>query len=139
MRESHWCSLVGIRGWIIAVAMLCATMMFIAGCTSGDCATGFPTGRFIHEQDESQAYEYDGDGTWRYYLGNMDEPAIQGKYCVNGDLFTEMTHDYPGSPEIPATYTWAFDGQKLTFHLWGEDVNPHRQNARDGQTYIQVE
>jgi hypothetical protein len=99
----------------------------------------FPTGRFVHENPNVWAFEFDEDGTWRGFEGDVDKPIISGKYATNGNLYTEMTHDYPGSPKIPATYTWTYDGQKLTFHLWGEDVNGHRKSVYDGQTYTKVE
>jgi len=97
--------------------------------------TEFPTGRFVHE-DANRAFEFDEDGTWRYFEGNMKVPAVSGKFETNGNLYTEMTHDYPGYPSIPATYFWAYDGENLTFQLYGEDVLSHRRSCYDGQTYI---
>ena len=98
----------------------------------------FPTGRFVHEHLEGEIFEFDEDGTYRYYWSadHSGEPTVQGKYGISGDLYTEMTHDYSGSRKVPATYTWTYDGQKLTFHLWGEDVVAHRKSVYDGQTYI---
>jgi hypothetical protein len=101
-------------------------------------ASDFPTGRFIHK-DGDKAREFDEDGTWRYYEGDLEVPQISGKYAISGEFYTEMTHDYPESPLIPATYSWAFDGKNLSFTLWGEDDNTHRKSAYDGQTYILVE
>jgi hypothetical protein len=97
--------------------------------------TEFPTGRFVDERG-SRAFEFDEDGTWRYYEGNMDRPAVSGHYATTGNLYTEMTHDYPGYPKIPVTYYWTYDGQSLTFQLYGEDVMSHRRSCYDGQTYI---
>jgi len=128
MRESRWCLFDGISGWIAAIAMLGATTLVVAACTSGGDTTEFPTGRFVHE-DANWAFEFDEDGTWRGFEGDVAVPVISGKYATNGNLYTEMTHDYPTSPKIPATYTWTYDGQKLTFHLWGEDVNAHRKSV----------
>jgi hypothetical protein len=101
--------------------------------------TEFPTGRFVHENPHVWAFEFDEDGTWRGYEGGGDTPIISGKYATNGSIYTEMTHDYSGSPRIPATYFWEYDGTKLTFQLWGEDVNGHRRSVYDGQTYIKSE
>lgn len=139
MRKSRWCLLDGINGWIAAIAMLGATMLVVTACTSGGDKTEFPTGRFVHEQFDSHVFEFDEDGTWRYFEGNLEAPSVQGKYGVNGNLYTEMTHDYAPSAKIPVTYTWIYEGQKLTFHLWGEDVHVHRKGCYDGQTYIKVE
>jgi len=102
-------------------------------------ADEFPTGRFLHENRYRWAFEFDADGTWRGYQGDVSFPCISGKYGVTGNLYTEMTHDYPGSAKIPATYFWTFDGRKLTFQLWGEDANAHRKSVYHGQTYIWVE
>ncbi len=102
-------------------------------------ASGFPTGRFVHEFPSVWAFEFDEDGTWRGFEGDVAVPVISGKYATNGNLYTEMTHDYPGSPLVPATYFWKYDGNKLTFQLWGKDVNSHRKSVYDGQTYVKVE
>jgi hypothetical protein len=102
-------------------------------------ANEFPTGRFVQEPYAFWAFEFDEDGTWRGYEGDFPQPSISGKYGVTGNLYTEMTHDYLSSPKIPATYFWEFDGKKLIFKLWGEDVNAHRKSVYDGQTYIWVE
>lgn len=99
----------------------------------------FPIGRFLLESPSFYALEFDEDGTWRGYLSDGDVPIISGKYATNGNLWTEMTHDYPTSPKVPATYFWTYDGKNLTFQLWGEDVNPSRKIYLDGQTYIKAE
>jgi flagella basal body P-ring formation protein FlgA len=36
------------------------------------------------------------------------------------------------------TYYWDFDGEHLTFELWGEDLRPHRKESY-AQTYQRVE
>ena len=69
----------------------------------------------------------------------MEVPLVSGKYVTNGNLYTEMTHDYPGLRQIPMTYYWAYDGRNLTFQLFGEDVHSHRRNCYDGQTYFKLE
>ena len=48
-----------------------------------------------------------------------------------------MTHDTPGR-QVPATYRWAFDGEKLTFELVGEDVMSFRADYYDN-TFIRQE
>jgi hypothetical protein len=83
--------------------------------------------------------EFDEDGTWRGYVGDTTEVVISGKYAAVGDLWTEMTHDYPTSPPVPATYYWEYDGKNLTFKVWGRDVNPSRKDSYDGRTYIKVD
>jgi len=98
----------------------------------------FPTGRFINE-DGLWAFDFDEDGTWHFFEGNLEQPVRSGKYVTNGNYYTEMTHDDPDLNQVPATYAWIFDGQKLTFDLWGEDVNDHRKDCYDGQTYTRVD
>ena len=61
-----------------------------------------------------------------------------GKYATSGDCYTELTHDDPDLPQVPVTYFWTYDGQKLTFELWGEDVIEQRMSIYDGQTYTKV-
>ncbi len=139
MRESHLCLFDQINGWIAPIAMLVAAMLVVAACSSGADTIKFPNGRFVHEQFDSQIFEFNEDGTWRYFDGNLEEPSIQGKYDFYGKLYTKLTHDYAPSLKIYTRYTWTYDGQKLTFHLWGEDVIDHRKGIYDGQTYIKVE
>lgn len=128
----------------LAIGLLFLWGLMMLGCTPGGGTTKssndevmeFPTGRFINEKYKLKAFEFDEDGTWRYYEGNLEKPSVSGKYGINGDLYTEMTHDYPGYPKVPVTYSWTYDGKKLTFHLWGEDVIEHRQGCYDEQTYV---
>lgn len=94
----------------------------------------FPTGRFISD-DGTRGLEFDEDGKWRYFEGDLSVPSGSGLYVTNGNLYTEMTHDYPDDPDVPVTYEWTFDGKNLTFDLWGEDVIDHRRDRYDGRTY----
>lgn len=80
--------------------------MLPAGCVSslqGERGVGqspigaFPTGRFVQVPSPLWAFESDEDGTWRGYDGNVTVECISGKFAVNGDLCTAMTHDYGGS------------------------------------------
>jgi hypothetical protein len=126
-------------GIVLVVLVLgCAGSAPGKTASAGRNVAGFPTGRFLHEF-EFWAFEFDEDGTWRGYEGDVETPVISGKYATNGNLYTEMTHDYPTSPMIPATYFWKYEGNKLTFELWGEDVNSHRKSVYDGQTYLKVD
>jgi hypothetical protein len=127
------------KGLLIGLLLL---TLFVSCATpespTPETTTKFPTGRFVHEL-AIWALEFDEDGTWRGFDGDVSVSIISGKYATNGNLWTEMTHDYPTSPKVPATYTWTYDGQRLTFQLWGEDVNPHRKSLLDGQTYLKAE
>jgi hypothetical protein len=99
----------------------------------------FPTGRFVLDGTRFYAIEFDEDGTWRDYETDTNWSSGSGKYATNGDLYTEMTHSYRDSPQVPVTYYWTFDGENLTFELWGEDVNSYREALFDGRTYVRAE
>jgi hypothetical protein len=99
----------------------------------------FPTGKFVLDDSRFFAIEFDENGNWIDYVTDADTPSGGGKYAINGNLYTEMTHSYSGVPQVPATYYWTFDGTNLTFELWGEDVNPYRKSALDGRTYKKAE
>ena len=104
-------------------------VVLVLGCMDsahGKAASAeFPTGRFVQDHVDLWAFEFDEYGTWRGYQGDVALPVISGKYATNGNLYTERTHDYPSSPMIPATYFWKYEGNKLTYQLWGVDVNSH--------------
>lgn len=122
----------------------CLLSAILTGCSIGAAETPaaegseFPTGRFVDEGG-NRAFEFDEDGNWHYFEGNMEVPAVSGKYAANGNLYTEMTHDYSGDRSIPVTYYWAYDGKSLTFQLHGEDLLSHRRTCYDGQTYFKSE
>jgi hypothetical protein len=116
------------------------TMLVFTACVSfTGGSSGFPTGRFVHEQFDWYVFEFDEDGTFRYFFINLEVPLMQGKYGVNGDLYTQMTDDHPETVKVPVTYFWTFNGKELTFKLWGNDVNPGRKMAYNNQTFIKVE
>jgi hypothetical protein len=99
----------------------------------------FPTGKFELDGSSFYALEFLEDGTWRGYDTSWVVCSGSGKYVTNGNLWTEMTHDYPTSPKVPATYYWTYDGKNLTFQLWGEDVNAYRKALFDGKTYTKAD
>jgi hypothetical protein len=99
----------------------------------------FPAGRFTNEAG-FWAFDFNEDGTWHFFGENLEEPVRSGKYVTNGNYYTELTHDDPDLPKVPATYIWTYDGQKLTFvELWDEDVIDQRKSIYDGQTYTRVD
>ncbi len=146
LREACCFFLDGFRGRIVILSMLVAMMLSVVACTpntTNECVcvdkSNFPTGRFVREDNDKKVFEFDEDGTWRYYEYNLTAPLVSGKYGITGDLYTEMTHNYSPDRKIPATYTWTYDGQKLTFQLVGEDILSHRKTCYDGVTYIKDE
>ncbi|HSR19393.1 MAG TPA: hypothetical protein VLL49_00630 [Anaerolineales bacterium] len=104
----------------------------------GPDTMAFPTGRFASE-DALRAFEFSDDGTWRFFQQDLERPARSGRYVTNGDLYTEMTHDDPELRRVPATYTWTYEGNRLTFVLWGEDAIEQREAIYNNQTYTRVD
>lgn len=91
--------------------------------------TDFPTGTFVAVESPYKALEFNEDGTGRaeYLPGVLPGEVMPFTYGVRDDLYSEMTNS-PGSPGpvVPMTYYWDFDGEHLTFEVWGEDLRPHR-------------
>ncbi|WP_062529427.1 hypothetical protein [Demequina rhizosphaerae] len=122
---------------------IAATAILLAGCGSTECTEqgDFPTGRFENIDNTGHVFVFDAEGNYYYFESDYVEgdPDVAGVYGIRGDLYTEMTHDYAGSPQVPATYRWTFDGELLTFELVGDDVIASRRDvAYDQQTYERV-
>ena len=81
----------------------------------------FPTGMFESKKD-GLTLEFRTDGTCQ----RVDVPCTFG---VIGRYFSEMAFEEPSGPQVPATYGWAFDGDELTFELWGVDKRPDRHDV----------
>ena len=97
----------------------------------------FPTGTFVSVENPSLGLEFNEDGTGLVFA--VESWEVVTRYGVSGDLWTEMTSEYPGSEfdgsQTPATYYWDFDGEHLTFELWGEDLRPHRISVYQDNTW----
>lgn len=98
---------------------------------------GFPTGIFEGESG-SVSVEFRSDGSGRWFSGGQGW-EVPFNYGVNGDLFTEMTFEWPSGSQMPATYYWTYDGKVLSFKLWGEDARPHRQQVYEGDVYVKTD
>ncbi len=119
---------------ILTVAVLLIITLVVSACVrSTGGMSEFPTGTFV-STNGTPAVEFYEDGTGSWTTWNLPF-----KYAVNGDLYTEMTFEYPSGLQVPATYYWTYDGENLTFELWGEDMRPHRQSVYEGHTYIKSE
>jgi hypothetical protein len=92
----------------------------------------------VHE-NQDWAFQFNEDGIWAFFVDNREVPAVSGTYSVDGNLYTETSSDLPACPSFPATYTWAFDGQNLSFELHGTDECGIRRFHYDGRTYIRLE
>ena len=100
----------------------------VAGQSTEGDANEFPTGTFLAADNRNLVAEFSQDGTGRGYSfsGRWEVPII---YAVHGDVFTEMAFDYSDGPQVPATYYWDYDGEFLTFRVWGEDMRPDRAST----------
>lgn len=124
-----------------------ATLMLLGGLSGavlaqseGSDAGAFPTGTFVSLENPDHTHEFNEDGTGRAFVVNEWEVHIN--YGVHRDLWTEMTFEYPGSEadgsQTPATYYWDWDGEHLTFELWGEDLRPHRNFVLSQNIWVPV-
>jgi len=112
-------------------------LLLLTSCaTPTPTTTGFPTGTFVNAQKDT-GFQFNEDGTFDYFFGDLEEPLLVGTYSIDGNLFTEETINYPPCP-YPGTYEWTYDGQNLTFQLFGEDECDVRIDAYV-QTFIKSE
>jgi hypothetical protein len=98
----------------------------------------FPTGTFVDTKMDDRWFEFHEDGFGRIVEAD-DLWEVEFTYATQGDLWTEMMTHYPtGSRQVPATYFWDFDGEHLTFELWGEDLVATRRTVMDDSTWTLV-
>jgi hypothetical protein len=107
----------------------------------------FPTGSFFHEHAGGVfcVFHFSQDGTYAYYwlapsrdVSSM-RPYATGTYSIDGNLFVETSTDL-AECSAPATYTWTYDGQTLTFQVVGEDMCSDRQRTYESPLlYARVE
>jgi hypothetical protein len=89
----------------------------------------FPTGLFVANEDGDWSVEFREDGTCRWL--DPDRQEITCKFAVNGDLYTEMSFEpWDMAVKTPATFSWEWDGQTLSFERW-EDAIPPRLSYTD--------
>jgi uncharacterized cupredoxin-like copper-binding protein len=95
----------------------------------------FPIGRFVSVHDKAIGLKYNQDGTFEFYFASKD-PIFVGTFTVEGDRITTVRPD-DTDPKCagPATYTWSFDGEKLTFSPTFDDPCKGRRDA-NGDTYV---
>jgi hypothetical protein len=104
-----------------------------------DDGTTFPTGTFVAAEWSDRFLEFNEDGTCRWTAAWGDRAVTDCIYAVDADLYTEVSHEWPGYEEqVPATYHWDYDGEYLTFELRGEESMAHRQALYEEQPYRHV-
>ena len=98
----------------------------------------FPTGIFVSTVRPDRWIELHEDGVGRtVQAGDLIE--VKYTYATHGNLWTDMhTDDLYGERRVPATYFWDFDGEQLTFELWGEDVVAGRKAVMEYSTWTLV-
>ena len=97
----------------------------------------FPTGVFVSVVDRDLWIEFHEDGSGRT-REESEGTDVRFTYATLGDLWTEMSHDETSGRLVPATYFWGFDGDLLTFELWGEDLVPNRKATMDDSAWTLV-
>jgi hypothetical protein len=131
--SSAWRTLAIVLGVVLLIGGVGLVLWQVS--SNGE-TSDFPTGTFASEST-TVAVEFSEDGTCRWY-SDGEGWEVPCRYAVNGDLYTEMTFEYPSGSQVPATYYWAYDEENLTFELWGEEMRPHRQEVY-GDTYVAAE
>ena len=110
----------------ITLALLGISAVAVDAQSEPATADEFPTGTFVADFAHADRYlEFTADGVCRWVAldGFWERPCT---YATSGDLFTEMTFEWPDGPQVPATYYWEWDGELLSFELWGEDLQASR-------------
>ena len=95
---------------------------------------GSPYGKFTNGTIDA---EFNKDGT-AVYKSDYEHWRVPVKYAINENYYTEMMFNYPNTPKVPATYTWEYDENKITFTLWGKDDNAHRKYVMTYLPYTKV-
>ena len=85
----------------------------------------FPTGDFVAVDDPGYLMTLREDGRWKF---THPAGSATGRYVVSGDLYTESMHNVPSTAQVPATYEWRWDGERLRFSPWGDDAEPGRRS-----------
>ena len=88
----------------------------------------FPTGTFVSD-DGDLTLEFRADGT-------CERAGVPCVYGVHEDAYTEMAFEDPAGEQVPVTYLWDFDDERLTFERWGEDRRPDREEVYLGHAFV---
>lgn len=100
----------------------------------------FPSGVFVHaDGPDGGTFTFTSDGMWLHAPALDAPPDVAGAFAVDGDVYTETLNTQSAvrdeGRQVPASYTWAFDGTTLEFTLTGTDDSEDRRQAYDGQAY----
>jgi hypothetical protein len=102
----------GFRNATAVLAVFVLALVLAACYPATASALTFPTGKFMRENNQSRALQFNKDGTYSALDGNMR--LAEGTYSANADVYTETSDDQ--GCIVPRHYKYTFDGAKLVFH-----------------------
>jgi len=76
----------------------------------------FPTGKFIKSGEKDYGLQFNADGTFSVFRGEIT--YVTGTYKVDGDVFTETSNT--GGCDTNVSFNYKFDGTNLTFSYVGD-------------------
>ncbi len=102
---------------LLVVGLLLASLILSACGSSGK--SKFPTGKFIKSSETDYGLQFNADGTFSVFQG--DVTYVTGTYKVDGDVFTETSND--GGCDTNVNFNYTFDGSNLTFRYVGDPAD----------------
>jgi hypothetical protein len=87
--------------------------------TPTTASANFPTGKFVSDKNANVYWQFNPDGTWDSH--SSTGLPLEGTYTISGSTYTETYNNamFTDSDNCnkSATYTWSFDGSRLTFKV----------------------
>ena len=100
-------------------------------------AKRFPTGVLVHETRPNVTLQFNDDGSYIVRVNGLVDAT--GTYAIHSRQYTGNTDYLPCKHARTATYTWTFDGKRLTYQLAGGDNCTVRRKSLDGVAWIMQE
>lgn len=110
---------------LVLLTGLLLLSVLLAACGSA-ANTGFPTGKFIKEGSQQYGLQFNKDGSFQVFNGNM--VFVNATYTADDSTFTETSNT--SGCETNVSFNYTFDGTNLTFTYFG---NPDDDTACDGR------
>jgi hypothetical protein len=111
--------------------LLTAAILIVSACSSAANNETFPVGMFAPPVQRTAGIEmvFSADGT--YVMSGPQFIPINGTYVLDQDKV--VVTDIDGlCQDIPGTYSWAFDGQVLTFTAVEDNCSIRRLDWQAG-------
>jgi hypothetical protein len=102
-----------------------------------DPASNFPTGKFVHSEEELNYFTFNENGRWTFYF--FGEREASGMFRVEGDTYIQLTGVLGVNCPVPMSFKYTFDGTHLTFQLTDQskdDPCGSRKALYDNTTYV---